>query len=459
VWYHFHAVDDAEARRSVALALARAGVDLEPLDERIRRGPGIVIAACASPGLFEYLRDASRAGRERVLLLLLADDAPQAEAMWRLLRDGASDVLSWRSDGSQATTVAARLERWAHVESFLGSPQVRAQLVGSSPPWLSALRQAVEAAAFTDAPLLIEGETGTGKELVARLIHTLDPRPRKRDFVVLDCTTIVPELAGSEFFGHERGAFTGAIAARDGAFGRADGGTLLLDEVGELPLALQAELLRVVQEHSYKRVGSDTWRVTSFRLVCATHRDLPSDVEHGTFRRDLYYRIAAIRCLLPPLSERTEDIIPLVEHFAATLQPNGSLIQLDDAVREYLLRRAYPGNVRDLRQLVVRMMHRHVGPGPLTPGDVPENERPTAGGQHAEDWRDETFRRAIQRAVTQGVGLRDIGRAATETAVELTVHEEGSLTGAARRLGVTDRALQMRRASRRRQILTQEGPG
>src|SRR6185295_226461 len=150
-----------------------------------------------------------------------------------------------------------------------------------------------------------------GKELLARVIHALDPRPDKGELVVLDCTTIVPELSGSEFFGHERGAYTGAVGPRDGAFALAHGGTLFLDEIGELPLALQAQLLRVVQEGTYKRVGGNAWHKASFRLVCATNRDLKEEVARGRFRGDLYHRLATNASRLPPLRDRVEDILVL----------------------------------------------------------------------------------------------------------------------------------------------------
>src|SRR5205085_578959 len=179
--------------------------------------------------------------------------------------------------------------------------------------------QVIEIALFSDGSVLLLGESGTGKELLARLVHTLDPRPDKGELVVLDCTTVVPELAGSEFFGHERGAFTGAAASRDGAFALADRGTLFLDEVGELPLALQAQLLRVVQERTYKRVGSNVWKQTNFRLICATHRDLRQDVAAGRFRGDFYHRIASRVCRIPALRERRDDILPLTEHFLREL--------------------------------------------------------------------------------------------------------------------------------------------
>ena len=181
------------------------------------------------------------------------------------------------------------------------------------------MRELVEVGAFTNASVLIEGESGTGKELLAQLVHDLDLRRQKGDFVILDCAAITPELSGSEFFGHERGAFTGAVNARDGAFALANGGTLFLDEVGELPLTLQAQLLRVVQEHQFKRVGSNTWQRTEFRLVCATNRDLLAGVAEGRFRGDLYHRIAGWVCHVPPLRDRPEDILPLTTHFLSQL--------------------------------------------------------------------------------------------------------------------------------------------
>ena len=150
--------------------------------------------------------------------------------------------------------------------------------------------------------------------------------------MILDCSTVVPSLSGSEFFGHERGAFTGAIAPRTGAFELADGGTLFLDEVGELPVPLQAELLRAVQERTFKRVGSNVWRQASFRLLCATNRNLLQEQEEGRFRGDFYYRIAGWTVRLPSLSERTEDILPLFGHFYRQLRPGEPSPVLDRAV-------------------------------------------------------------------------------------------------------------------------------
>jgi transcriptional regulator with GAF, ATPase, and Fis domain len=365
-----------------------------------------------------------------------------------LLQSGASDVFSWDSTPHPAEDVAARFTRWEIVDHLIASPVVEQSLIGESRVWKSALRHVVEVARFTDAPMLITGETGTGKELVARLIHALDTRPNKGDFVVLDCTTIVPELSGSEFFGHERGAFTGAIAPRDGAFALADGGTLFLDEVGELPLGLQAQLLRAVQEHVYKRVGGNTWHQTDFRLICATNRDLWQAVTHGTFRSDLYYRLAGATCKLPPLRDRVEDILPLTRYFMQQLRPQEEPPALNELVRAYLLNREYPGNVRDLKQVVSRMMYRHVGVGPITVGAIPEEERSVVTSGLG--WCDGSLERTLRRALALGVGLKAISRAITEATIRIVVDDEdGNLQRAARKLGVTDRALQMRRAARR----------
>jgi transcriptional regulator with GAF, ATPase, and Fis domain len=394
--------------------------------------------------------------RGRVLVIALVPRIERDAAML-LFGAGAHEVLPWRGD---VAPIASRLERWAAVEADLASDAIARTLIGTSAAWRGVLREIVEAARFTDAPILITGETGTGKELVSRLVHALDARRDKRDLVVVDCTTIVPELSGSEFFGHEKGSFTGAMTARTGAFALADDGTLFLDEVGELPLLLQAELLRVVQEHTFKRVGGSVWQTTSFRLVCATNRDLELERSAGRFRSDLYYRIAGWTFHLPTLAERRDDILPLARHFLG--EQLGEAAELDDAVAEHLARRCYRGNIRELRQLCTRIAHRHVGPGPITFGDLggdlgaeltadPGASLGGFSGDAGGAWCDEAFHRSIGKAVAMGTNLKEIGRIAEDVAVQFAVSSEnGSLQNAARRLGVTDRALQLRRASARK---------
>src|SRR5262249_13845952 len=228
-WLYFLDRGDGLPEIVLADSLARAAVHTHSLDPDRPGGPGIVVFGESTPRLCEFLREVSNGGLDRVLALAISRVALEGDNSWRLLQAGASDVLVWDQDTMPAQ-VAARLERWESIDRLVQSPLVRNNCVGQSPIWITLLRQIVEMASFTDASVLITGESGTGKELVTRLIHTLDQRPNKRDLVVLDCTTIVRELSGSEFFGHERGAFTGAVAARDGVFALADGGTLFLDE-------------------------------------------------------------------------------------------------------------------------------------------------------------------------------------------------------------------------------------
>ncbi|QSQ18290.1 sigma-54-dependent Fis family transcriptional regulator [Myxococcus landrumensis] len=443
IWIRFEGSGASGMRPKVLEALGRVGIEPE-CSEGTPSGLGVLVFDEVGPTTLEAVRRCRLNAATRVLAVATTEKALGEGACWRLLLEGAADVIAWEGSHDAVAEVSARLERWHDVDRIIDSPEVQRRLVGRSPSWLPVLRQIVEVATFTDASVLLLGESGTGKEEVARLIHALDRRPHKGDLVTLDCTTVVPELSGSEFFGHERGAFTGAAGIRDGAFALAHEGTLFLDEVGELPLALQAQLLRVVQEHSYKRVGSNTWQHADFRLVCATNRELSEEVSQGSFRRDFFHRISSWVCRLPPLRERPEDILPLALHFLRTMRPDVELA-LDPRVRDYLIQRSYPGNIRELRQLMGRICKRHVGSGPITVGDIPSDELPSLEGLG--EWRDQSFARGIQQALTMGMGLKEIGRSASEMAIRLVLEEEeGNLQRAARRLGVTDRALQLRRA-------------
>ncbi|RMF85949.1 MAG: PAS domain-containing protein [Nitrospirae bacterium] len=226
------------------------------------------------------------------------------------------------------------------------------RMVGRSPAFL-AMVERLQRAAATASPVLIQGETGTGKELAASFIHAHSSR-RDRPFICLDCTTLTESLFESEVFGHERGAFTGSVAARTGLFELADGGTLFLDEIGEMPLAMQAKLLRVLETHEFRRVGGDTVRRADVRVVCATNRSLWSCVRQGTFREDLYYRIACFTIHAPPLRERLEDIPLLAAELLRTLPPpaGGRRIRVTPEAIALLQQHTFPGNVRELRNLL-----------------------------------------------------------------------------------------------------------
>jgi transcriptional regulator with GAF, ATPase, and Fis domain len=444
IWYRVHDVAPS-AVVPVLTAICQKRIEIEPAEAPPGSGCGIVFFSQFSTSLLSLIEQL-RGRRSMLLCVAVGGERPASTAVWQLLSAGARDVIVG-SGQSAVDQIAARLKRWHEVERLLESDAVAQTLVGVSPVWRDLLRQVVEVARFTDIPVLIIGETGTGKELIAKLIHDLDPRPNRREMVTADCTTIVPELSGSELFGHERGAFTGAVSARDGAFALAHHGTLFLDEVGELTPALQAQLLRAIQEKIYKRVGGNTWQQTDFRLVCATNRDLLADVKDGVFRSDLYYRIASWVVKPPPLKDRREDILPLTRHFLASLDLDGP-VECDLAVAEYLQSREYPGNVRELRQLVLRMGQRHVGPGPITVGDLPAEEGPTIQRAAGRQWPDAEFHDAVRRGLESGAALREISHAASEAAIQIAVQQEqGNLQKAAKRLGVTDRALQLRRAA------------
>jgi transcriptional regulator with GAF, ATPase, and Fis domain len=449
-WLHSCEEACEQSRDALAKCLAKQGVKAEPFQLGGSQARlGVCIFSCNIMEIEGFLQIVSKGGQLGVIAVAGSGVPLSGPALWELIQAGASDVLVGTDPDQVAREIKARFERWLLVEQLMEEPTVSGSVVARSQAWRAVLRDIVEIARFSNANVLILGETGTGKEIVARLIHMLDSRPDKRDFVVLDCSTVMPDLSGSEFFGHERGAFTGALTERHGAFALADGGTLLLDEIGELSLPLQAQLLRVVQERTYKRVGGNSWRRSEFRLLCATNRDLWDLVRRGEFRADLYYRIAGFVTKLPPLRDRHEDIIPLAEHFLRQTRPNCQPPELDEGVRDYLLRRDYPGNVRDLHQAVLRLTYRHAGERCLSIGCIPPEERPVCDLSE-KGWMDGHFEGPIKRAVHLGAGLKEIGRAAEDVAIRCVTDEEaGNLQRAARRLGVTDRALQLRRANGR----------
>jgi len=245
------------------------------------------------------------------------------------------------------------------------------EMVGRSP----AMREIfglIERIAPTDATVLIEGETGTGKDLIARTLHQLSPRSGA-PFIVVDCGAVAGTLIESELFGHEKGAFTGAVTTRQGAFELANGGTVFLDELGELSLDLQPKLLRVLEQRELRRVGGAKTIKVDLRVIAATRKDLRSEVEKGKFREDLYFRLNVVPIIAPSLRERREDIALLIDHLLAKLSPNGG-IALSDTTRAALMAHDWPGNVRELRNVIERALALGTDPGllvaPLGSGSV-----------------------------------------------------------------------------------------
>jgi DNA-binding NtrC family response regulator len=293
------------------------------------------------------------------------------------------------------------------------------QLVGNSPS-IEKLRQLMQRFANNDAPVLIQGETGTGKEVVARQVALLSNRSSK-PFIALNCGALGRDLIESELFGHEKGAFTGAVAKRAGAFEAASGGTLFLDELGELPLELQPQLLRVLETGEVRRVGSSESFRVDVRLVAATHRRLENLVQHGTFREDLFHRLHVLPLQLEPLRNRLEDIDELAMHFLSGLAPEGETLTLNPDALLKLKQHPWPGNVRELRNVLQRAVLLRES-NTLTDADI--------------SFPPSTLQSRVESvsATSTGRTLQEIEREAI--AAELTRHN-GSKTDAAHALGVS----------------------
>jgi len=234
------------------------------------------------------------------------------------------------------------------------TPSHKTVLIGDAPE-IKAIYQELIQVSQSKATVLLRGESGTGKELVAKLIHEHSPRA-KGPFIKVNCAALSETLLESELFGHERGAFTGAIKTKKGRFELADGGTLFLDEIGDLPLPVQVKLLHVLQEKTFERVGGIETLKVDVRTVAATHRDLEKAIGHGTFREDLYYRLNVIPICLPPLRERLEDISILVSHFLNKFNAeNNKKVSLSNEILMLFMKYSWPGNVRELENAIERL--------------------------------------------------------------------------------------------------------
>ena len=288
----------------------------------------------------------------------------------------------------------------------------------------------------TPSTVLLHGESGTGKELAARALHRMSPRGCGKNagpFVPINCAAIAAELIESELFGHVKGAFTGAAVGREGLFYYARGGTLFLDEVSELPLPLQAKLLRVLEEHKVRPVGSEQEVPVDVRVIAATNRNLVSEVAAGHFRRDLYYRLQVVEILLPPLRERLDDLPELVDYFIEQLAPRLGVAELacDAAALERLARYSWPGNVRELKNLIERSLIL----GYFADDFVPDEMAPVGAGEAASS--------GVSPAPTLDTGSEE-SLAAIERRHILGVLEtcRGNKSEAARRLGVSRKTLE-----------------
>ncbi|HYE13047.1 MAG TPA: sigma-54 dependent transcriptional regulator, partial [Pyrinomonadaceae bacterium] len=343
-----YTVAEAEDARSAAQELARAPFRLVLTDLRMPHGSGL-----------DVLRASKAADPEAPVVLMTAygsiDEAVQA------MKDGAHDFLQKPVDSNHLLLLVERALEQARLrtENILlreewsrryGFPRI----IGES----DAIKRAVaetQRVATTDTTVLLLGESGTGKELFARAVHHLSPR-RDRPLVAVNCAAIPETLIESELFGHERGSFTGATERRPGKFELASGGTIFLDEIGELPLSAQGKLLRAIEEKVVDRIGGRAPVPVDVRVVAATNRDLQAAAERGEFRRDLYFRLAVFPVRVPPLRERGDDVALLARHFAAQYgkELRKREAALSDAAVEALRAHAWPGNVRELENAIER---------------------------------------------------------------------------------------------------------
>ncbi len=337
-----------------------------------------------------------------------------------VMRDGAFDFLTKPFDPENVRSVIRRAAERVTLrrENELLREKIRQlesseEMLGASRA-IAIVRDQIARVAPTNATVLVTGETGTGKELAARAVHRLSLRPQG-PFVPINCASLPESLLESELFGHEKGAFTGADRARGGLFESADRGTLFLDEAGEMSLALQAKLLRVIADGQIQRVGGRTSKRVDVRLILATHRDLRQRVKEGSFREDLYYRVSVVPIHMPPLRERLEDLPLLTEYFLQVIsrEMKVPLHSIDPAAMVKLATYSFPGNIRELRNLLERASilarGNDIGPGDLPlSGDIASSDSfrlsPTNFDLRA--FIEHTERQLIERALAEAGGVQ-----------------------------------------------------
>ena len=366
--------DEAEVRRSVGMILRYDDYEVlaassgpEGIAMAEREAPDLVFLDIKMPGMdgLEVLQKLRQAN-ENLPVVIISGHGTVSTAV-EATKAGAFDFIE-KPPSSEKLLVSIRnaLERTRlsdENKSLRRAAEVRHQMVGESPS-LRQVWDAIKRAAPTNATVLLQGESGVGKELVARSIHRNSLRSRER-FIQVNCAAIPEELIESELFGHEKGSFTGATEKQIGKFEQADRGTIFLDEVGDMSAKTQAKVLRVLQEGEVERLGSARTIKVDVRVIAATNKDLEQEIEKGTFREDLYFRLSVIPIRVPPLRDRRDDIPALVKHFADLFSRdnNRRLPRFTPAALEYLQKARWKGNVRELKNTVERLII-------MTPGDT-----------------------------------------------------------------------------------------
>ena len=412
---HGWRVETASCVREAIGNLEGKEFDLVVTDVRMPDGTGM-----------DVMRSVSKLSPGAAVILLTAyGSVPDAVTA---MRDGALDYLTKPVSFDQLQTIAAKVIHKAKQMVAVDAAPA-SSIVGRAPSLLRALQRA-RAAASTGADVLIEAESGTGKELLARFIHDSSDRCRK-PFIAVNCAAVPESLLESELFGHGRGAFTGAIASKPGKFELADGGTILLDEIGEMPLHLQPKLLRALQEREFERLGEARSVHVDIRVIATTNVSLSAMVDRGLFRSDLYYRLNVIPLSLPPLRDRQEDIPILAQHFAEkyAAQVRSAPPRLRPEFLDRLRSQTWPGNVRELANFMRRV---------LTLSGTLDLDASCFENEFQGDGRSLTASRSKATAPIAGTPIRQVERLHLESTLALT---DGNRTHAAEMLGISLRTL------------------
>ena len=367
-----YSVDSAEGVKEAASKLVRGDFDVAVCDIRMQDGDGV-----------ELVRSMKSAGVPTLFIMVTAFasvqtavEALRAGAMDYMVKPVESEELLYRLRQAQ-TLLGLKAENVA-LRKFVSAERDNAKFQFTSASML-AVERLTNRVAILDNTVLITGESGTGKGVLARQIHDQSNRS-EAPFIPVNCSAIPETLLESELFGHAKGAFTGATQARKGLFAQADNGTLFLDEIGELPLQMQTKMLHVIEDKEVRPVGSEQLRKVDTRIIVATNRDLPMMVAAGKFREDLYFRISQFQIHLPPLRDRGEDLLRLIHFYLQAAKPaNDAKIQLDPAAEELLVEYRWPGNLRELENVIGRAVIM-ADAGRITIGDLPPNLSSNGGG-------------------------------------------------------------------------------
>ncbi|WP_375773500.1 sigma-54 dependent transcriptional regulator [Archangium gephyra] len=441
--------DEANLRKVLAAMLRRDGFDVtvaadgeQGLAEFHKNGADIVVTDLVMPkaGGMEVLRAVNAANPDVPVIIITAHGT--VDSAVEAIKAGAFDYITKPYEQAELSAVIAKAAKAHDVaqRSVRADAKARAAIIGESPQ-LQDVFKIIDKVADTPSTVLINGESGTGKELIASALHGASSR-RDKPFIKINCAAIPHNLLESELFGYERGAFTGAVTSKPGRFELADGGTLFLDEIGEIPVEMQVKLLRALQEGEFERVGGIKTTRVDVRLIAATNRDLQAEIEAGRFRKDLYYRLAVVPIVLPPLRERRADIPMLAGHFVEKYNRklNKKIEGISDDAMALLQAYNWPGNIRELENLIERVLLFADGPS-ITAKDLPEPVRQGSGTPAP------ALSAAPLEAATGEGGLKDIVRMkAAELEKDLITKalEEtgGNVTRAARLLQISRKSLQ-----------------